>query len=380
MRIFVSVAGFFPAQKYGGPAVSIRNMCNMLCNELEIFVVTVDHEFGTEERLTGIKDGWNKYENYFVMYLPKSKINKQNLKIIINDINPDCIYVNSLFDYRFAIPLLKIACEKELPLVLAPRGEICKNSFRKKYKKIPYILYLSKYFKNNNIYFEATAEDEKIQIEKYLVRNSNSVFLLPNVPSLGSLKAHLKQSENYLSIIFLARIQRKKNLVGALEILKYVNIPVRFDIYGPKEVPEYWKMCQSLIDNLPENIVVNYNGAISHNEVAEVMRRSDLYLFPTFSENYGHTIIEALQEGTPVLISDQTPWMDLEDYGAGWAYPLQDRDLYVSAIKKVFSMKNADYEIMSNSAIKYVKAKFDMTKIKKMYMKMFSDVKKSNNT
>lgn len=372
MRILISVSGFFPAQKYGGPAVSIRNMCNMLCDKIDIFIVTVNHEFGTQDRLVGIKEGWNKYEGYSVLYLSEEEINKKCLDKIISEIKPDCIYVNSLFYYRFTVPLLKIACKRNIALILAPRGEICKNSFRRKYKKIPYIWYLSKYFKKNNIYFEATAEDEKKQIEQYLLKNGKPVFLLPNVPSMGSLKPHIKQSKDYLSIIFLARIQRKKNLIGALQILKYVNIPVRFEIYGPKEVPEYWEKCQDVIGNLPKNVTVNYRGAISHDKVSDIMRKSDLYLFPTFSENYGHSIIEALQEGTPVLISDQTPWIDLEEFGAGWAYPLEDKKRYAHSIEKVFHMENDEYENMSNSAVNYVKAKFNMGKIKKLYIEMFS--------
>jgi hypothetical protein len=41
----------------------------------------------------------------------------------------------------------------------------------------------------------------------------------------------------------------------------------------------------------------------------------DLFLFPTLGENYGHVISEALASGCPVVISDQTPWRNLEAEG-----------------------------------------------------------------
>jgi glycosyltransferase involved in cell wall biosynthesis len=42
--------------------------------------------------------------------------------------------------------------------------------------------------------------------------------------------------------------------------------------------------------------------------VPGVFRQYDLFVFPTRGENFGHVIIESLSVGTPVLLSDRTPW------------------------------------------------------------------------
>ena len=41
-------------------------------------------------------------------------------------------------------------------------------------------------------------------------------------------------------------------------------------------------------------------------------------MLPTYSENFGNTVAEALAHGTPVITTTQTPWTDLPQQGCGW--------------------------------------------------------------
>jgi glycosyltransferase involved in cell wall biosynthesis len=58
--------------------------------------------------------------------------------------------------------------------------------------------------------------------------------------------------------------------------------------------------------------------------VVDTLSQHDLFFLPTLGENYGHVIVEALQAGLPILISDQTPWRDLKDRGIGLDLALTD--------------------------------------------------------
>ena len=69
-------------------------------------------------------------------------------------------------------------------------------------------------------------------------------------------------------------------------------------------------------------MTVKYHGVIKHEEVARELAGHDLFFLPTWGENFGHVIHEALAAGLPVLISDKTPWRNLEDQGVGWDLPL----------------------------------------------------------
>ena len=66
----------------------------------------------------------------------------------------------------------------------------------------------------------------------------------------------------------------------------------------------------------------------------------DAFLFPTFSENYGHVIVEALSVGTLVIISDRTPWNDVEESGVGWAIALDNTIKFKEVINQVIAFGN----------------------------------------
>lgn len=123
-----------------------------------------------------------------------------------------------------------------------------------------------------------------------------------------------------------------KNLDFAIRVLKEVKSEIFFDIYGPKEDLAYWNQCETLIHQLPSNIVVNYCGSIRPENVKEKFSRYDLFLFPTRGENYGHVIAESISAGTPVLLSDRTPWRDLEQQGTGWVLPLDSQAIFSQKI------------------------------------------------
>ena len=79
-------------------------------------------------------------------------------------------------------------------------------------------------------------------------------------------------------------------------------------IYGVKSDEKYYKHCMNLIYKLPKNINAEYKGHVPHKEVLSILSNYDLFVFPTKGENFGHVIFESLSAGTPVLVSDQTPW------------------------------------------------------------------------
>jgi glycosyltransferase involved in cell wall biosynthesis len=75
--------------------------------------------------------------------------------------------------------------------------------------------------------------------------------------------------------------------------------------------------------------------------VRGIFSRHDLFLFPTRGENFGHVIFESLAAGTPVLVSDRTPWQDLDAAGVGWVRSLDRMQDFVDVIDR-FAMLPPD--------------------------------------
>jgi glycosyltransferase involved in cell wall biosynthesis len=152
-------------------------------------------------------------------------------------------------------------------------------------------------------------------------------------------------------LLSVARIAPEKNTAYALEVLKECwSGLITYDIYGQVYDSGYWEECKKIIAQMPANITVNYLGSLPGDQVLDRMQEYHLMFMPTTGENFGHTILESLMSSTPVLISDRTPWLKLEEMGAGWDIPLGRKDLFAACIGKVVEMGQESYNLLSRNA------------------------------
>lgn len=373
MKVIISNGGFLPAKTYGGPVVSIDNLCRFLHEAVEFYVICTDHELGSVQRLNGISEGWNDLGYCKVRYFSNSDVTEQNLCAVVDGIKPDTIYINSLFDAMWTIPLLKIAKRKGIKVLLAPRGQLCKNAFIGKYKKIPYIMYLKMLGMIKNVHFQSTSDEETVTIKEYLGGTDERIHFLTNLPSLPKEDlSHPEKEPGKAKFVFFSRIVPKKNLISAIKFFESIKGEVFFDIYGPIEDVDYWNECQSAITKLPQNITVNYKGLIDHNDVFAVLSQYDAFLFPTLSENFGHVISEALFSECPAIISDQTPWRGLEEAGAGWDIGLNDIDGFRAVIQTIVNCKDDEEKKYRDGAASFANKSFDLAEMKKKYISSFT--------
>lgn len=364
MKILIIIGGFFPGKKFGGPPVSVDNFCKLLRDD-ECYIYTYNHEMGTLEPYSGIlTDTWINRNSYQIKYVNQSDYCKKEFERAIREIRPDMIYLQGLFQ-SCILPCLELAKKMNLKVLLAPRGELCSGAFKKRYKKVLYILYLKLKGLLKNVYYQSTSDEETESIKRILGASREKIFFLTNIPSIPSNQYKRQGKESgKANFIFLARIHPKKNLISAIKYFMSVTGEVSFDIYGSIEDQEYWFSCQKEIEKLPENIKVSYRGLLSHEEVHNIFSRYDAFVFPTFSENYGHVIAESLVVGTPVIISDQTPWTDVNQYKAGWALPLSEEAAFVSAIQEIV---NCSHDRYFKNAQKYAEKKMNLEIIRKEY-------------
>ena len=143
---------------------------------------------------------------------------------------------------------------------------------------------------------------------------------------------------------------REKNLDGALRILHDVKSKVLFDIIGPQEDARYWSECEALIKSLPPNVQATYLGPISPEQVFDTLSRYDIFLFPSRGENYGHVIAESISVGTRVLVSQFTPWRDLESEGLGWDLDLVTPRRFVEVIEGTAAESPTDKRVARDRA------------------------------
>ena len=373
MNILIIMSGFFPGRKYGGPPVSTDNFCTLMKDSADCYILTHNHDMGESAPYPNITEEWNDRGNAKVRYVSDSEYNVATFETVIQEVQPVYIYLQGLFQ-ECVFPCLKLAKKHHVKVVLAPRGELCSGAFKKKYKKIPYIAVLRMMGLLKEVSFQSTSDEETGAIEKYLGASEDRIHLLTNIPSIPN---NLPESKVKVAgigrFVFISRILWKKNLLKAISFLQSVKGTAIFDIYGPKEDENYWKDCEDAIKQLPSNVKVNYCGVLSHDEIHRTFCQYDAFLFPTLSENYGHVIAEALMTGCIPIISDQTPWTDMNENGAGWALPLAEEDGFKKAIQQVVDMEEDTIQNKRDCIKKYLTIKLKLDELKDEYRKVFAN-------
>jgi len=347
-KILTFLPYYTPSVKAGGPVKSLNNLVSVFNEELEFWVVTRDRDIGDVKPYKNIEiNTWSKVGDAFVFYASPDQLSFFKLGRIIRGLTYDLLYLNSFFSFAFSIKLLtlrKFRLLPHVPILLAPRGEFSPGALQlKKIKKALFIL-VSKLTKlHGTLLWHASTKLEKKEIISSLDIHSDSVLIAKNLPTFQAKDNKLiihnsSQDGSNLRIVFLSRISPKKNLEFALNCLLSIKSSVIFDIYGPKEDLDYWMVCEGLIKTLPENIVVNYRGMVLPDDVNFTFSQYDLFFFPTHGENYGHVIAESLAVGTSVLLSDQTPWRNLQADSLGWDLPLVDETGFIKVIDAISCM------------------------------------------
>lgn len=377
MKILIVLKGYFPAIHYGGPPVSISNFCSLLKDTFEFFIIANDHEKGSSIRFKNISDGWNTRSEAKVKYLKEKELNYKCFNNIIDEVQPDIVYLNSLFNAQTTIPFLWLCKQKHIPCLLATRGELCLNALNlKKFKKIPYIFMINKLFISPYIYLQATSYEEMLQIQKLIDVEPKKVVFLDNIPTLPSKEITKSAKEKgKLRCVFISRIHRKKNILYAIKVLSKLNGDIVYDIYGYIEDVEYWNSILKQIEKLPNNIKVNYCGTLDRESVHQAFAKYDVFLFPTLSENYGQAIVESMLSQCPVVISDQTPWNDVNTAKAGWAIPLEKESTFVEVLQDLVDMDNEDYMDLLDKNNNYIASKLDLQKIKTDYISVLQKIR-----
>ncbi len=374
-KLLIITRWYLPATKSGGTVRSLVALVEGLKEEFDITIATSDRDLGATEPYEGVVfDQFINQDGVRIIYL--SSLGIKSMERVVSLVQADRIYVNSFFDITTqSLMVLKMLRKVEAPILLAPRGELGRGALSIKATKKKVYLALYKLFNlSKGITFQATSPEDKEDIVRMFP--NNKVVLIPNP------KAEMKHSvvlpikkSGILRMVFLSRIAPVKNLDYALQVLRDFKFEGQlfFDIYGPDEDKVYWQMCQSIIEKIPNHIEVNYRGFLEPEKIPETLSKYHLFFVPTKGENFGHAIVEAMQVGLIPLISDKTPWQELESHQAGYSLPLEDPALFAKAIVEVVDHDNEKFLEISNNVKSYIQKGVNNQKTLGIYRDFFNE-------
>jgi glycosyltransferase involved in cell wall biosynthesis len=344
---------FYPGYKAGGPIKSITNLSIALEKNFDVFVFTADADLNESEPYSNIKsDTWLKpisESNLQVYYCSKGNLNSKKIYSIIKEVAPESIYLNHMWSFWFVLQPLFICWLKfkKIKIVLCPRGALFESAlhYLNTYPKKRILIRILKLLGiHKKIFFHATTIQEQATIEKYF--GNVNITIANNLPDLQQpALSIIEKKQGKLKLIFIARIVEIKNLKLLLENLQFIKSNVELTIAGPVEDLSYWNSCLAIIDKFPSNITTNYIGEITPNQVMPLIQKHHLYCLPTQGENFGHSIFESFTAGRPVLISNKTPWLNLNEKNAGCDVEIAHQNSLINFIEEATNWLQEDFDL-----------------------------------
>jgi glycosyltransferase involved in cell wall biosynthesis len=358
-KLLICIDWFDPAYKAGGPVRSIVNLAGHLSTLFDIYIYTSNRDLRETKALENIiPDQWCKHATGAnVFYASPANTGKKFVKKMLTDLTPASVYLNSVFSKNFTIDVIRAyrQIRSTAKLVLAPRGMLKPSALATKSVKKKLFLSLAKITGiHKSIHFHVTNGEEAREV-KNIFGNCDTI-VADNFPAaILSVPVYLEKIPGTIKLILIGRVHPIKNIDFLLSLLKDISGSVQLDIIGVLEDTVYWQQCQSVINELPAGIKVCLLGDMPHHLLTSILTAHHLFVLPTKGENFGHAIAESLSAGRPVLISDQTPWKDINFYKAGWDCSLLSREIFRTALSEAVLWNQQAFENYCQGALSYMR-------------------------
>lgn len=235
---------------------------------------------------------------------------------LLNESNPAIVHGHGIWSTPSVWAGI-LAKRHAVKMVLHPRGMLepwCLN-YKSTKKKVAMKLYQRRILANVDL-FVATSVQELESIRALGLRQP--VAVIPNGVELPSVKYGGRKRENKKQALFLSRIHPVKGLLNLINAWSQVE-PRGWELVvaGPDE-DDYWSEIERRIRALGIGHCIKYVGPVEGTQKDTLFRESDLFVLPSFSENFGIVIAEALAYGLPVITTKGTPWSAVVNEGCGW--------------------------------------------------------------
>lgn len=328
MRILHVIPAYYPATYWGGPIASVYGLNNALATlpntEIRILATDAAGPRRDQKIVPASLDSAALYPQQRVTFARRiagSAISLEILRRLPAQIAwAEVVHLTAVYSFT-TLPTLLLCRLYHKPLVWSLRGAIqdAQNlSFARKktLKKIWNRLCLALLDRQKSVLHTTSPAEKEFSVrglpgvEVVVIRNGVETSTDQPRPQF--------RPAGRLRLLFLSRLDRKKGLENLLMALKDLpDLPVSLDVFGAGSAA-YQQSLQRLIKNygLPPN-AVRFAGHVDGAAKQAAFSNADVFVLPSYSENYGMVIAEALAQGLPVIASTETPWPQLEEKGCG---------------------------------------------------------------
>lgn len=366
MKILQICSYLYPALNYGGPAKMVYDLSKSLSKNNRVTIYTTD-VWDKKRRIKNNEKLKNK--NNFKVYYFKNIFNSLAYKLrfftgfnmVVRFLKEyhryDVVHIHDVFILpQLLIALICIFLKK--PYFYNPHGILDSTRLEKKTLIKRLLLPISLFCLKNAKQVIAVSIKEKNDLNKIGLTNVSTVF--NGVPKLTVKPTNKfnKYSNEMFTFLYIGKLHPQKGLAQALKALSLSDIKAQFLIAGPND-GEKENLQKIISQEKLKNVY--FLGYVNDNEKKELYNIANVFLHPSLAEGFSISILEAMQEKLPVIISDGCNFPDVTKHKAGFIVNVKS---LVKDLTNVFNQINKDKNIlkkMANNSAELVENKYTVS-------------------
>ena len=377
LRILHITPYYLPDVAFGGPVFSVSALCESLAaGGVDVTVFTIGYnkkdagKYPLNTQLNGVtvryfKGDWGK----------PCQVSWQLWETLEREAgNFDVIHLHTWWNI-LVFKAIRIIKGKMVPLLLSPRGMMSDYSFS--HRKT----FLKRWFQSlagsqllEGVYLHATAAAEASDMAARCKRDVESITVLPNLLALKEASVYRAAKTNGYTLGFLSRLHHKKGIEILLDAVARCPQVAELVIGGSGE-PLYEAQLQQQIKQLGIEHKVRFAGWIGNDKKAAFFNQFEVFILPSFNENFANVVAEAWAAGKPTIVSTEVGLSNyVSQYQVGWiCEPTVEST--AAAITQALVQKDR-WPAMGKAAIDLVANQFTDAQIINHYLQVYESLKK----
>ncbi|MGK7883893.1 MAG: hormogonium polysaccharide biosynthesis glycosyltransferase HpsP [Crocosphaera sp.] len=376
---------------YGGPSQMVLGLSAALAKAgIDVTILTTNSNGDTGQEPLDVPLGVPvEQDGYKIIYFPCSPFRRYKFSLpLLQWLNKhakeyDIAHCHALFS-PVTTAAATIARYQKLPYILRPLGTLDPADLKKKRRlKQIYGNLLERPNIAGSAAIHFTTEEEANISYRYGVKSQDLIIPLGvnfpgSLPKKGETRNSLGIPQDVPLLLFMSRIDPKKGLNFLIEATeKLIEKGIKFHLVLAGSNPQDPVYEDNIKQQINDSSLAKYTtitGFVKGDLKLGLLQDADIFILPSYYENFGIAVAEGMATGTPVIISEGVYiWPDVKKYDAGWVTTLKVEALTQAIENAIISPKIRAEK--GENAYQLVKDKYSWSAIAQQVIAAYQNIK-----